>query len=165
MDTQTGRAGRDGLPANCILFYEPMDFAKLGNILQKEWQDEAKRVERNKMAAQMASYATSTREYTVLVRCILTREFVGCRQIFIVEYFGDIGSPCDICDNCKSGDNKTDFTRDSILLLQAVRDTGGVSAFSLKYHPDNIFCIALRLGHADRRSSGIESKKDSGETV
>jgi len=127
---KTGRAGRDGLPSNCILFYEPSDFSRLSSVLQKEWQTEDKRVERTKMASQMANYATSTSKihlFSFLRGMLITTNLLECRQQFILDYFGETGIPCENCDNCKGGDNKKDFTKDSLLLLQATRDTGGVS--------------------------------------
>ena len=81
---ETGRAGRDGLPANALLIYGAGDLAQLRNfidegdapIIQKE-------IEHKKLQALVAF-------------C----ESPNCRRQILLEYFGDNCAPCGNCDTC-----------------------------------------------------------------
>jgi ATP-dependent DNA helicase RecQ len=81
---ETGRAGRDGKPAECVLFFAGQDYQLWNSILSKnETTDlETKR----RMLSQMYSFATGTR----------------CRHRRLVEYFGQpwTQGPCGACDVC-----------------------------------------------------------------
>src|SRR5881275_1539764 len=81
---ETGRAGRDGLPSECILLFRPSDVAKQLHFIDEKSEKEA-RIARAQLQ-QMVHYAE-------------TRE---CRRATLLEYFGETFSqvPCDGCDNC-----------------------------------------------------------------
>ena len=81
---EAGRAGRDGLEAECTLFYSPADFMTWRRMLQSNGEfDEGSRVQ----LRDMERYATQTR----------------CRHKALVEYFGQVfeSENCDACDWCK----------------------------------------------------------------
>jgi ATP-dependent DNA helicase RecQ len=82
---ETGRAGRDGLPAEAWLCYGLGDVVALHRfIAQSESSEERKRVERAKLDALLA-YA----------------ETIGCRRQRLLAYFGEtFAAPCGNCDNC-----------------------------------------------------------------
>jgi ATP-dependent DNA helicase RecQ len=81
---ETGRAGRDGLPSECILLFRPSDVAKQLHFIDEKSEKEA-RIARAQLQ-QMFHYAE-------------TRE---CRRGVLLEYFGEKFLPqsCDSCDNC-----------------------------------------------------------------
>ncbi|MGI9229213.1 MAG: DNA helicase RecQ [Gammaproteobacteria bacterium] len=82
---ETGRSGRDGLPANAWMVYGLQDVAKLRQMLEKsEGDDQHKRVERIKLNAMLGFCEVTT-----------------CRRHVLLDYF-DEASPeqCDNCDNC-----------------------------------------------------------------
>src|SRR5216117_1388241 len=81
---ETGRAGRDGLPSECILLFRPSDVAKQLHFIDEKSEKEA-RIARVQLQ-QMVHYAE-------------TRE---CRRATLLEYFGETFSqvPCNGCDNC-----------------------------------------------------------------
>src|SRR5258707_2288512 len=81
---ETGRAGRDGLPSECILLFRPSDVAKQRHFIDEKSEKEA-RVARAQLQ-QMVHYAE-------------TRE---CRRGVLLEYFGEKVLPqsCESCDNC-----------------------------------------------------------------
>jgi ATP-dependent DNA helicase RecQ len=80
---ESGRAGRDGLEAECLLIYSTGDFQKWRMMLEQngELTDAARR-----LLQQMERYATS----------------VGCRHRHLSEYFGDRygRDGCGACDFC-----------------------------------------------------------------
>ncbi|MHB8765894.1 MAG: RecQ family ATP-dependent DNA helicase, partial [Deferrisomatales bacterium] len=82
---ETGRAGRDGLPANAWLAYGMADVALLGQMLGASGAGEAqKRIERRKLDA-LLGYCETAR----------------CRRQVLLRYFGDdLAGPCGNCDTC-----------------------------------------------------------------
>src|SRR5213595_2908187 len=81
---ETGRAGRDGLPSECVLLFNASDVAKQLHFIDEKSEKEAT-IARTQLQ-QMVHYAE-------------TRE---CRRATLLEYFGETFSqvPCDGCDNC-----------------------------------------------------------------
>jgi ATP-dependent DNA helicase RecQ len=83
---ETGRAGRDGLPAETLLLYAPQDF-------------EARRV-------QLASISDPDRQHEAATKLALIEEFCrapACRQQLLLRALGDDGPRCGRCDNCRKG--------------------------------------------------------------
>ena len=82
---ETGRAGRDGLPADAWMAYGLQDVLLLNQFLANSDGDERhKRIERHKLDAMLAL-------------CELT----GCRRQSLLGYFGEtLEQPCGHCDNC-----------------------------------------------------------------
>ena len=80
---ESGRAGRDGLPAECVLVYSGGDFVRWRQMLESngEWNDSARTLLRD-----MERYAAGTR----------------CRHRTLVEYFGQSYErpECAACDWC-----------------------------------------------------------------
>jgi ATP-dependent DNA helicase RecQ len=80
---ESGRAGRDGLEAECVLFYSTADFMKWRLMLEKngELTDASRRLLRD-----IERYAAS----------------VGCRHRHLVSYFGETYAKpdCGACDYC-----------------------------------------------------------------
>jgi len=81
---ETGRAGRDGLPSECVLLFSAADVVKQTHFIDEKSESEA-RIARSQLQ-QMVHYAE-------------TRE---CRRATLLDYFGEkFGQhPCDGCDNC-----------------------------------------------------------------
>jgi len=82
---ETGRAGRDGLPANAWMAYGLQDVITLRQMLAESGSDEArKQIEYHKLDAMLAL-------------C----EQVHCRRQTLLGYFGDVlAQPCGNCDTC-----------------------------------------------------------------
>lgn len=82
---ETGRAGRDGLPANAWLAYGLGDVVMLRHILdQSEADEQHKRLERRKLDALLGFCETTL-----------------CRRQVLLHYFGEAyNAPCYQCDNC-----------------------------------------------------------------
>jgi ATP-dependent DNA helicase RecQ len=83
---ETGRAGRDGLPANAVMLYGMQDAAMQRNFIDESNAPEAqKRIEHQKLNA-------------LLGLC----EAASCRRKIVLEYFGDTSEPCGNCDTCRN---------------------------------------------------------------
>jgi len=97
---ESGRAGRDGLEAECLLIYSPADFMKWRAMLEQngELTDAARALLR-----QMERYASS----------------VGCRHRHLSEYFGDqYGKDgCGACDFCL---NELEAAEDPVMVARKI---------------------------------------------
>lgn len=81
---ETGRAGRDGLPAEALLLYDPADMAWLRRCLEEKAPGPLQDIERHKLNA-MGAFA----------------EAQTCRRLVLLNYFGEgRQQPCDNCDIC-----------------------------------------------------------------
>jgi ATP-dependent DNA helicase RecQ len=87
---ETGRAGRDGLPAECVLLYSAADVLRWESLVQKSAAD----------AKEPAEVITASRELLDHMRRLCTGVF--CRHRKLAEYFGQkYTSPnCEACDVC-----------------------------------------------------------------
>ena len=106
---ETGRAGRDGLPAEAWMIYGLSDVVTMSQMIaQSESTDERKRVERQKLEALLA-YA----------------EAIGCRRQRLLGVFGEIyPGPCGYCDNCVNPPKTWDATVPAQKALSAVYRSG-----------------------------------------
>lgn len=81
---ETGRAGRDGLPAEAVMFYDPADLSWLRRCLDEKEDGPQKQVEGHKLNA-MGAFA----------------EAQTCRRLVLLNYFGEAReAPCGNCDIC-----------------------------------------------------------------
>lgn len=105
---ETGRAGRDGLPAKAFMVYGLQDAAMQRNFIEVSNAPESqKRIEHAKLNA-------------LLGLC----EAAHCRRQIILEYFGDKGKPCGNCDTCLNPPETFDGTIPAQKALSAVYRTG-----------------------------------------
>ncbi|MDC0219072.1 DNA helicase RecQ [Verrucomicrobia bacterium] len=82
---ETGRAGRDGLPAECVLLFNASDVAKQTGFIAEKTDEHEQMIARN-MLQQMVHYSE-------------TRD---CRRCSLLEYFSETYAEenCGACDNC-----------------------------------------------------------------
>jgi len=82
---ETGRAGRDGLPSDCLLLFNPGDVAKQIGFIEEKTDEEERRNARAQLQS-MVHYAETSE----------------CRRAHLLRYFGETYSevPCGGCDNC-----------------------------------------------------------------
>ncbi|MEW6611499.1 DNA helicase RecQ [Thermithiobacillus tepidarius DSM 3134] len=106
---ETGRAGRDGLPADAWMAYGLQDVITLRQMLEASEAGEArKRVERSKLEA-MLGYC----------------EVTTCRRQVLLAYFGDERpAPCGNCDTCLEPVETWDGTEAAQMALSCVYRTG-----------------------------------------
>ncbi len=105
---ETGRAGRDGLPAQAMLFYDPADSARVRALLEKNNNEEQLRIELHKLNTMVAFAEAQT-----------------CRRQVLLNYFGEYShQACGNCDVCLDPPKSYDATEDAQKLLSCVYRTG-----------------------------------------
>jgi len=106
---ETGRAGRDGLPANAWMSYGMADVVSLRQMLeQSEAGDSHRRVERSKLESLLGFCETA-----------------ACRRQVLLNYFGETRvEPCGNCDTCLEPVETWDGTIAAQKALSAVYRTG-----------------------------------------
>jgi ATP-dependent DNA helicase RecQ len=116
---ETGRAGRDGLPATAWMTYGLNDVIQLRQMVAgSELEDRQKRVELQKLDALLGFCETAT-----------------CRRQVLLNYFGDtLPGPCGNCDVCTHPVQRWDGTVAAQKALSAVYRTG--QRFGVQYVVD-----------------------------
>ncbi|CAG9178800.1 ATP-dependent DNA helicase RecQ [Cupriavidus laharis] len=108
---ETGRAGRDGLPANAWMAYGLGDVVQQKRMIDESEADDAfKRVSSSKLDA-------------LLGLC----ETAGCRRVRILAYFDEASEPCGNCDTCLEPPATWDGTREAQMALSCVYRTAQAS--------------------------------------
>jgi len=135
---ETGRAGRDGLPADAWMIYGLQDVILLRQMLETSESDAArKRVERNKLDA-------------MLGLC----ELITCRRQALLSYFGEtLPQPCGNCDTCLNAPETWDASLPAQKALSCVHRTG--QRFGVNYLMD------VLMGKADERMQRFGHDKSS----
>ncbi|MDO9236896.1 MAG: DNA helicase RecQ [Aquabacterium sp.] len=101
---ETGRAGRDGTPADAWLTYGLADVVNQRRMIDESpAHDDFKRVQRGKLDALLAM-----------------AESHGCRRVSLLAYFGEDSQPCGNCDNCLHPPATWDGTEASRKILSGI---------------------------------------------
>ncbi len=112
---ETGRAGRDGEPADAWMCYGLQDVINQTHMIERSQADDVyKRRSTTKLEAMLA-----------------LAETVNCRRQMILEYFGETSEPCDNCDNCLEPPRMQDATIPAKKLVSTI--------YRLKQHSDKAF--------------------------
>lgn len=109
---ETGRAGRDGIRSECILFYDYKDLSKLEHFLKDKPVSE--REVGMQLLEEMAAFSESS----------------GCRRKGILHYFGEEHDDTDcriegkikMCDNCMHPKERFDAQNDVKKVLELILD-------------------------------------------
>ena len=112
---ETGRAGRDGLPSECVLLFSAGDTVKQQRFINEKPGIQEREFARTQLQ-QMVQYA----------------ECPTCRRVELLQYFGDqfTSANCGGCDNCLSPRDTFDGTEIAETLLSCIEtiyETGGFS--------------------------------------
>jgi ATP-dependent DNA helicase RecQ len=116
---ETGRAGRDGLPANAWLAYGLSDVIMMRQMLDgSDNTEQRKRLDRRKLDALLGFCETAV-----------------CRREVLLNYFGEkYQAPCNNCDNCLEPVSTWDGKIAAQMALSCVYRTG--QRFGVKYLVD-----------------------------
>jgi ATP-dependent DNA helicase RecQ len=129
---ETGRAGRDGLPGECLLLFNPGDVVKQKQFIEDKTDPKEQAIARAQLE-QMVHYAESSQ----------------CRRATLLDYFGEeFPEPnCQGCDNCLSPRESYDGTIHAQKLLSCIYRIREMSGFS------------VGLGHLVEVLAGAETEK------
>lgn len=130
---ETGRAGRDGLAAECALFFSSGDAAKQRYFINQKSDDLDKRVASQQLE-EMVRYGESTE----------------CRRALLLSYFGEQSKPgsipCGGCDNCTQERKLVDRTELAQKILSCV------------YRVEQSSGLAFGLNHIGSILKGAQSE-------
>lgn len=105
---ETGRGGRDGIRADCVLYYNPSDIEKLEKFMKDK--PVAEREIGTLLIDETSAYAETSM----------------CRTKYLLHYFGEnLKEDCNHCDNCISSKPRTDITDDLQQALSTMDKVGG----------------------------------------
>jgi ATP-dependent DNA helicase RecQ len=147
---ETGRAGRDGLPATAWMVHGAGDVPQLRRFIDdSEAEPAQKRIEHGKLEA-----------------LIGFTEAPGCRRQVLLAHFGEtLEQPCGNCDRCLEPQERTDVTIPAQKALSAVYRTG--QRFGAAHVVDVLLgadTARLRaLGHHELSVYGIGKELDRGQ--
>ncbi|MGR9108836.1 MAG: DNA helicase RecQ, partial [Gammaproteobacteria bacterium] len=147
---ETGRAGRDGLPADAWLFYGLQDVITRSQMIESSEANESrKRVEIQKLNQ-------------LLGFCELT----ACRRVALLNYFGEKGAgACGNCDNCLKPVATWDGTEAARMALSCIYRTG--QRFGVNYLVDVLLgkqdARIRRFGHDRQSTFGIGKQLGANE--
>lgn len=149
---ETGRAGRDGLRSDAIMYYSSGDISKLMRFIEVENNAQQTAILKKKLL-QMRDFA----------------EHEGCRRQYILQYFGEQAPAyCGSCDYCLSNLESRNATIEAQKLLSAVTRTG--ERFGVEYIIDFLRgsnSAKIVPEHKAIKTYGIgkEIKKDEWQTI
>ena len=105
---ETGRAGRDGEPAHCLLIFGSGDIPKIRFFIN-QIADDQKRETASRQLKDMVRYATAT----------------TCRRCQLLSYFGEVyeHDHCGACDVCTGVIERRDATTEAQMVMSAVART------------------------------------------
>jgi ATP-dependent DNA helicase RecQ len=111
---ETGRAGRDGLPADAWMVYGLADVVQQRRLIEQSDADGGyKRVATAKLDA-------------ILGLCETTQ----CRRVRLLDYFGEGSGPCGNCDNCLHPPQTWDGTEAAQKLLSCIARCEAANGYS-----------------------------------
>lgn len=146
---ETGRAGRDGLPADALLLFGTQDVVTARRLIENGNNADQQRVESHKLNAMIG-----------------LAESVTCRRRVLLNYFGDRqAEDCGNCDVCDDPPQRFDATTDARKALSCVYRVG--QRFGIKHVIDVLRGAdteRIRLfGHTQLSTYGIGSDKSEAE--
>jgi ATP-dependent DNA helicase RecQ len=146
---ESGRAGRDGLPAECVLVTSPADFLRWKTLLEQNGElSDANR----EHLRDMERYAAATH----------------CRHRALVEYFGEDwrSGACGACDWClgelERVDDPTVVARKILSCVARVGQRFGVGHVTAVLHGQATEAVAAR-GHGELSTFGLLRESTTAE--
>ncbi len=150
---ETGRAGRDGLPAEAWMVYGLADVVQQRRLIDlSEADDTFKRASNAKLDAMLGLCETA-----------------NCRRQYLLAYFGESIAPCGNCDNCQTPPATFDGTEAAQKLLSCIWRCERASGFG--YGAQHIIDVlrgqrtekVMQRGHDTLSTFGIGAEMDEGQ--
>lgn len=132
---ETGRAGRDGIESECVLYYNPADIDKLEKFMKDK--PVAEREIGELLIFETQAFAESS----------------ACRRKFLLHYFGeeyDDKGCGKMCDNCRHPKAKVDAKDEAVMVLKTINAIKG------KYVLDHVVEILIGKKSHEVTLSGHE---------
>ncbi|MGM0481169.1 MAG: DNA helicase RecQ [Pseudomonadota bacterium] len=105
---ETGRAGRDGLPAEALMLFDPRDAQWIQRMIDEQDNEHRRLVEKQKFAAMQAMAEAQT-----------------CRRLVLLNYFNEFSDKeCGNCDLCLDPPQRFDALQDAQKALSCVYRVG-----------------------------------------
>ena len=150
---ETGRAARDGLPADAWMAYGLADVVQQRRLIeQSDAEENYKRLSNAKLDAMLA-----------------LAEAADCRRVRLLAYFGEASTACGNCDNCLAPPALRDATEDARKLLSTIyrcQQAGGFG-FAATHVIDVLRGKATdkvaRFGHQQLSTFGIGADRSEAE--
>lgn len=147
---ETGRAGRDGLEGNCVMFYNIEDIQKLEKFNKDKSVTE--RDNARHLLNEMVAYAN----------------LGACRRRQLLSYFGEyMEKDCGFCDNCIKPTPKIRIQDEAVLILKAIQQTDqrfdGDHIADLITATDNIYVTSYEHDKLEMYGAGKFKDGEEGE--
>jgi len=144
---ETGRAGRDGEPAHCLLLFGRGDIPKIRYFID-QMEDETERSVASRKLNEMVRFATAN----------------ACRRRQLLGYFGEVFDEdnCGACDVCAGRVRQVDATTEARIVMSAIARTS--ERFGAAYIADIVTGADTQrirdLGHDRIRTYGAGKDRD-----
>lgn len=144
---ETGRAGRDGEPAHCLLYFGRGDIPKIRYFIDQMQNDAERSIALEKLNQTVRFASTNV-----------------CRRKQLLSFFGETypGDNCGTCDICTGSVERIDITRDSQIVMSAMARTG--ERFGVTHVIDVVTGADTQrvreLGHQSIKTFGAGKEKD-----
>ena len=147
---ETGRAGRDGLEGNCVMFYSLDDIQKLEKFNKDKSVTE--RDNARHLLNEMVAYAN----------------LGACRRRQLLSYFGEyMEKDCGFCDNCIKPTPKFKVQEEAVIVLKAIQLTDqrfdGDHIADLITATDNMYVTSYEHNKLEMYGAGKFKDEEEGE--
>jgi ATP-dependent DNA helicase RecQ len=138
---ESGRAGRDGLPARCLLLFDPGDRSSLGWAMRSLAM-------RSSGEPPLLDPQRLEQAQRQLRRMEAVAEGEGCREQALLLVVGELANPCGRCDNCLAQRRRQNWSEQAVILLDAVARRPGGDLRSLAESLSSSEALAIPLSLA-----------------
>ena len=112
---EAGRAGRDGAPAECVLYYEPSDVRMNQMLIGNN--------ENNEMLDETAKALITQRDHWRLSQMTFYCFTSECLRRYILRYFGEEASGyCGNCFNCLTQFEEVDISKETAAIIGCIKE-------------------------------------------